>query len=122
MQIFFFHLSERSGRMPRRKASVEVLPPEEANQSMREVKHKTEWIEMRTVEESPEDGTQEEFEFIEEEKAKRRRKTAKDERDEFKRELDKLGVASVSRLKLSIDKYRHSDSDDSGTLAEKDYC
>jgi hypothetical protein len=67
---------------------------------------------------------QEEFEFIEEEseKAKRRRKTAKDERDDFRRELDKLGVAAVSRLKLSIDKYRHSDSDDSGTLAEKDYC
>jgi len=36
--------------------------------------------------------------------------------------MDKLGVASASRLKLSIDKYRHSDSDDSGTLAEKDFC
>lgn len=76
-----------------------------------------------TVEDDPtEDNPEEVFEFVEEEKARRRRKTSKDERDDLRRELDKLGVASVSRLKLSIDKYRHSDSDESGTLAEKDYC
>lgn len=113
--------------MPRgksRKAStVEVLPSEESSQPMREVKHTAQWVEVRPAEEPITDDSDEEaFELVEEEKAKRRRKTAKDERDDFRRELDKLGVASVSRLKLSIDKYRHSDSDDSGTLAEKDYC
>jgi hypothetical protein len=122
----FFILSKGVG-MPRGKSRknpvVEVLPPEEANQPMREVKHTTQWVELRPAEESAtDDDAQEDFEFIEEEKTGRRRKTAKDEREAFRRELDKLGVASVSRLKLSIDKYRHSDAEDSGTLAEKDFC
>jgi len=118
--------------MPRGKKAVQVelLPPED-DQSLRgrkrlvEAEHTIKYSAPVpvTVEDDPaEDNSADDLDFVEEEKAKRRRKTAKDERDDFRRELDKLGVASVSRLKLSIDKYRHSDSDDSGTLAEKDYC
>jgi hypothetical protein len=117
--------------MPRKKpAEIEILPPEDDQQprgrkKLVEAKHTIQYSAPVpvTVEEDPEEeNTEEDFEIIEEEKARRRRKTAKDERDDLRRELDKLGVASVSRLKLSIDKYRHSDSDESGTLAEKDYC
>ncbi len=116
--------------MPRKKtAEVEILPPEDDQQprgrkKLVEAEHTIKYSAPVpvTVETDPEEDSQEEdFDFVEE-KVKRRRKTTKDERDDLRRELDKLGVASVSRLKLSIDKYRHSDSDDSGTLAEKDYC
>jgi hypothetical protein len=77
-----------------------------------------------TVEEPVEDEEPEEitFEDDETESRRRRRKTSKDERDELRRELDKYGTVAASRLKLSIDKYRHSDAEDSGTLAEKDFC
>lgn len=117
--------------MPRRKAAeVELLPPEDDQQprgrkKLVEAEHTIKYSAPVpvTVEADPEEDSQEEdFDFVEKEKSKRRKKTAKEERDELRREMDKLGVAGVSRLKLSIDKYRHSDSDDSGTLAEKDYC
>jgi len=117
--------------MPRRKAAeVELLPPEDDQPSrgrkkLVEAEHTIKYSAPVpvTVEDDPaEDNTEEDFDLIEEEKAKRRKKTARDEREDLRREMDKLGVASASRLKLSIDKYRHSDSDDSGTLAEKDFC
>jgi hypothetical protein len=125
----FFTLGKEWG-MPRKKtAEVEILPLEDDQQTrgrkkLVEAEHTIKYSAPVpvTVETDPEEDSQEEdFDFVEE-KVKRRRKTTKDERDDLRRELDKLGVASVSRLKLSIDKYRHSDSDDSGTLAEKDYC
>ena len=77
-----------------------------------------------TVEEPPEETEDDEINFddVEIERPSRRKKTSKDERDDLRRELDKYGTVSASRLKLSIDKYRHSDADDSGTLAEKDFC
>lgn len=117
--------------MPRRKAvEAELFSPEDdqlsrGRKKLVEAEHTIKYSAPVTVpvEEDPaEDPPGEDFDFVEEEKAKKRRKTSKDERDDLRRELDKLGVASVSRLKLSIDKYRHSDSDDSGTLAAKDYC
>jgi len=111
------------GRPKKTAAQAELLPPEETDQpKVREIKHTTQWIEAVPVGEAPDADTDEGLEFVEVEERQRRKKTTKDERDELRREMDKLGVASVSRLKLSIDKYRHSDSDDSGTLAEKDYC
>jgi hypothetical protein len=117
--------------MRRKKlAEVEILPPEDdqlpkGRKRLVEAEHTIKYsapVPVTVEDDSTEDATEEDFDFTEEEKAKRRRKTPKDERDDFRRELDKLGVASVSRLKLSIDKYRHSDADDSGTLAEKDFC
>jgi hypothetical protein len=117
--------------MPRRKsAEVEILPLEDdqhpkGRKKLVEAEHTIKYSAPVpvTVEDDPtEDNPEEDFDFVEEEKARRRKKTAKDERDDLRREMDKLGVASVSRLKLSIDKYRNSDSDESGTLAEKDYC
>ena len=118
--------------MPRKAKAVqaELLPPEDqptrGRKKLVDAEHTIKYSAPVpvTVEETEEDAEGEEFELIgeETEKARRRKKTAKDEREELRREMDKLGVASVSRLKLSIDKYRHSDSDDSGTLAEKDFC
>lgn len=114
----------------KKNAEVEILPPEDdqspkGRKRLVEAEHTIKYsapVPVTVEEESEENTAEEDFDFVEEEKAKRRRKTAKDERDDFRRELDKLGVASVSRLKLSIDKYRHSDAEDSGTLAEKDFC
>jgi len=117
--------------MPRRKAAeVELLPPEDDQPSrgrkkLVEAEHTIKYsapVPVTVEDDLAEDNTEEDFDLIEEEKAKRRKKTARDEREDLRREMDKLGVASASRLKLSIDKYRHSDSDDSGTLAEKDFC
>src|SRR5262245_12528772 len=44
----------------------------------------------------------------------RRRRTAKDERDELRRDMERIGVAPANRLKLTIEKYKHSDSLDAG--------
>jgi len=96
--------------MPRGKKAVQVelLPPED-DQSPRgrkrlvEAEHTIKYSAPVpvTVEDDPaEDSSADDLDFVEEEKAKRRRKTAKDERDDFRRELDKLGVACVCGLKL----------------------
>jgi len=127
--------------MPRRKtttkaetrrrapAEVEILPAEDppplpGRKTLVEAEHTIKYSAPVpvTVDQTGEDMLIDGVEYEEQERARRRKKTSKDERDELKREMDKLGVASVSRLKLSIDKYRHSESDDSGTMAEKDYC
>jgi len=117
--------------MPRRKVTeVELLPPEDDQPSrgrkkLVEAEHTIKYsapVPVAVEDDPAQDNTEEDFDLIEEEKARRRKKTARDEREDLRREMDKLGVASASRLKLSIDKYRHSDSDDSGTLAEKDFC
>jgi len=76
----------------------------------------------------PDDGTEDPELIIEEQddpqemERRQRRKTAKDERDELRRDMEKIGVAPANRLKLTIEKYKHSDSLDSGVSADKDYC
>src|SRR6266540_4092110 len=88
--------------MPRRKAAeVELLPPEDDQPSrgrkkLVEAEHTIKYSAPVpvTVEDDPaEDNTEEDFDLIEEEKAKRRKKTARDEREDLRREMDKLGVA-----------------------------
>lgn len=108
--------------MPRRKSAVEVLPPEEINQPMREVKHKTEWVELRPVEEGAEDGERELFDDdVIEEKPKRR---VNSERDELRKKLAKSNITPGSQLKLTIERYTHSDVVDSqgGMFAETEHC
>ena len=76
----------------------------------------------------PDDGAEDPELIIEEQddpqemELKQRRKTAKEERDELRRDMEKIGVAPANRLKLTIEKYKHSDSLDSGVSADKDYC
>lgn len=76
----------------------------------------------------PDDGAEDPELTIEEQddpqemERRQRRKTAKDERDELRRDMEKIGVAPANRLKLTIEKYKHSDSLDSGVSADKDYC
>jgi hypothetical protein len=110
--------------MPRRKtADVEILPPDGGRKKMVEAEHTIKYSAPVpvTVEENPTEDLifEEDLEDVEK---KRKRKTARDEREDLRREMEKLGVASVSNLKLMIEKYKHSDSTDSGTLADKDYC
>jgi hypothetical protein len=114
--------------MPRRKAAVEVLPPEESNQSSQprqkvvEVKHKTEWSELRPVEEGLEDA---ELDLADdqviEEKPKRR---INNEREELRKKLAKNHVTPGSELKLTIEKYSHSDVVDGqgGMFAATEHC
>lgn len=117
----------------RKTAAVEFIPPPEKKRLGRppkklvEAEHTIKYsapvpVEIEEEEIQPVDEEEEELLFIEEEATARRKKTAKDEREDLRRELDKYGTISSSRLKLSIDKYRFSDGEDSGISAEKDYC
>jgi hypothetical protein len=111
---------------------VEILPPEDQPKRTRkklvEAKHTITYEAPVPVEvedaDNLDDGSVMEFdgEIPEEAARKRKRKTAKNERDDLRREMDKYGVAATSSLRLSIEKYRHSDGIDSGTLAEKEFC
>lgn len=64
----------------------------------------------------------EEVETAEETERKQKRKTARDEREEIRREMESLGVVAAGDLKLMIEKYKHSESAESGTMADKIYC
>ncbi len=115
--------------MPRRKAAkAELLPPEEdqplqSRQKVVEVKHKTEWSEIRPVEEAPEDTELDpaDDDVIEE---RPRRRTSKNERDELRKKLAQNNVTPGSQLKLTIEKYPHSEATDGngGSWAGADYC
>jgi len=110
---------------PRKTAEAELLPPED-NQSLqqvREVKHKTEWVELRPVEEATE-GENEEFEGVEIEDRQPRRKTPKSERDELRKKLAANNVTPASNLKLTIEKYLHSEVLDGagGMSGDTEHC
>jgi len=107
-----------------RKPAVEILPPEpepEDNQppqqNVVEIKHKTEWSEMRPVDAPADEAIYEEEIF----EPKRRRNS---ERDELRKKLAKAEVTPGSMLKLTIEKYRHSEAVDSqgGSFAEREHC
>jgi hypothetical protein len=116
--------------MPRRKpAEAEVLPPEEEPKKTRrqvvEAKHTVtyaapEVVEVPIEEEIEEDGAL----YFEGEPQERRprRKTAKDERDDLRKKFRDAGVAPASQLKISIDKYQHSDSPGGGVWADTEHC
>jgi hypothetical protein len=106
---------------PKKNTAVEILPPEEDNQSqvqVREVKHKTEWVELRPVEEASDSDT--ELEEIEIED-KPRRKVTKNEREELRKTLAQNNITPASQLKLTIERYLHSEHVEGGTWAESEY-
>ena len=112
--------------MPRgrpRKTAVEpeLLPPED-NQPLnqvREVKHKTEWVELRPVEEAPEDM---EAEIEDAEIEDRPRKRNKNAIQEMRKKLRAQGVTPTSNLRLYIERYVHSETDAGGSWAETEFC
>lgn len=113
-------------KRPRHIRPVEAPPPEiekeEQQPQVVEVKHKTEWSELRPVDEAPaEQDTLFEDEEITE--AKPRRKFSS-ERDELKKKLAKAAITPGSQLKLTIEKYLHSDAVDGqgGMFAETEHC
>lgn len=116
--------------MPRKKAAeIEILPPEDDQQprgrkKLVEAEHTIKYSAPVpvTVETDPEEDDQVfEDDPIDVEK-KRKRKTAKTERDELRKKLMNHGVTAASTLKLIIERYVHSDGPDSGTTAEKSHC
>jgi hypothetical protein len=119
----YFSLYVGRSQMPRVKskkqpAEVELLPPDENDQiKVREVKHKTEWVELHPVEEAPEGS--EEFEGVEIEDKPRRK--AKDEHAKLRELLAQHNIAPSAQLRLSIERYLHSESSEGGTWSDKEF-
>lgn len=112
--------------MPRRK-TAEALPeedqPKRGRKKLVDAEHTIKYsapVPVEVEETSDDDLIFEED--AEEVEKKRKRKTARDEREDLRRDMDRIGVAPFNSLKLTIEKYKHSDSTDSGTTADKDYC
>src|SRR5215475_3842501 len=111
-----------------KKPIIELLPPEteEGQQQPQpkiiEVKHKTEWSEMRPVEEAPPAEDDMIFDDEEIEEGKPRRRTS--EREELKKKLAKGNITPGSQLKLTIERYLHSEATDGqgGSYAEREHC
>lgn len=76
-----------------------------------------------TVEDTPEEEPLfDEGEFEETPGGRLKRKGIKNARDELRRKLSTNGVTPGSQLKLSIEKYLHSDTAEGGTWAETEHC
>jgi len=114
--------------MPRRKIvdpEIEITEEElKPRRKLVEAEHTVRYTDLMPV---PIEEPQEEEDFVLEEEdiqtqKQRKRKTAKTERDDLRKELSLTGVTPASKLKLSIDRYLHSEAADSGTLAEKEFC
>lgn len=114
--------------MARRKsAEMELLPAEDeqptrGKKKLVEAEHTIKYSAPVpvTVEEPEADELIEIEDF--EEAPERKRNKPKNERAELRKRLTAQGVTASSQLKLSIERYLHSDSLDSGTMAEKAYC
>jgi hypothetical protein len=100
--------------------TVEILPPEDNQPQVREIKHTTQWIETQPVEEVGEQ-TELEFDDESEDRPQRTRKN-RNAREELRKKLRAQGVAPSSALRLYIDKYLHSDSNAGGSWAETEFC
>jgi len=107
------------GKPKKQPVEVELLPPDENDQiKVREVKHKTEWVELRPVEEAPEEES-EEFEGVEIEDKPRRK--VKDEHTKLRELLAQHNIAPAAQLRLSIERYLHSESSEGGSWADKEF-
>lgn len=116
--------------MARRKtAEVEDLPPEDEPKRTRrkvvEAKHTVTYAAPEIVD-VPVDAEEDlpfDDDLIEEvEERERPKRRQRNEREELRKRLSTGGVTPTSQLKLSIERYVHSESLDSGTLAEKAFC
>lgn len=111
--------------MPRRKIiEPEILPPEDdqhthGRKKMVEAEHTIRYSAPVpvTVEESPDEELNIDDDIVEE---KPRRKP-KNERDELRKKLAQNNVTPASQLKLSVERYLHSDSAEGGTWAEAEF-
>lgn len=107
------------GRPKKTAAQVELLPPEENDQpKIREIKHKTEWIEAVPVEETPEGDDDLEDVEIEDKPRKKTRNAIQ----EMRKKLRAQGVTPTSNLRLYIERYVHSETDAGGSWAETEFC
>ena len=109
--------------MPRRKTPEVEISPAPGRTKIVNAKHKIEYDAPVVVA----DDEQIEEEILdsdapEETERKQRRKSARDEREGIRREMESLGVVAAGDLKLMIEKYKHSDSAESGTQADKIFC
>jgi hypothetical protein len=113
---------------PRKTLKPEIMPPgsDQPKTKIVNAKHKIEYDAPVTVpveiEESPEDDLIFDIDPAEDAERRRKRKTAKDEREDLRRDMDKIGVAPMTRLRLTIEKYIHGDSLDAGVTGDKAYC
>jgi len=111
---------------PRKTApNIEVLPPdddESPKQKVVEVKHKTEWSEMRPVDEAPDQETL--FDDDDETPEPKPRRKTPNEREELRKKLARASITPGSQLKLTIEKYSHGEALDGqgGSYAEKEHC
>lgn len=110
--------------MPRRKALEVEIPPTTGRTKTVNAKHKIEYDAPVTVADdvAPDEEIMFEENTPEEVERRHKRKTARDEREEIRREMESLGVVSPGDLKLMIEKYKHSESPEAGTQADKIYC
>lgn len=99
----------------------ELLPPEDnqPSQQVRQVKHKTEWVETLPVDEAPGDT---ETEFEDAEIGDKPRKRNKNAIQEMRKKLRAQGVTPTSNLRLYIERYVHSETDAGGSWAETEFC
>lgn len=114
--------------MPRRKTTeVEVLPADEKPKSRKKAvtaKH-TVTYEAPEIVDVPIDEDEEiilEGDLDDEIEEKPKRRPQKNERDELRKKLAQSNVTPASQLKLSIEKYLHSDTEGGGTWAEAEHC
>jgi hypothetical protein len=120
----YFSLYVGRSQMPRGKpkkqpVEVELLPPDENDQiKVREVKHKTEWVELRPVEEAPEED---EEGFDGDSIENRPRRKVKDEHTKLRELLAQHNIAPAAQLRLSIERYLHSESSEGGSWADKEF-
>jgi hypothetical protein len=106
------------GRSKKQPAEVELLPPDENDQiKVRQVKHKTEWVELHPVEETSEEG-EELDDGPTEDKPQRK---VKDEHKKLRELLAQHNIAPSAQLRLSIERYLHSESSEGGTWSEKEF-
>jgi hypothetical protein len=120
----YFSLYVGRSQMPRGKpkkqpVEVELLPPDENDQiKVREVKHKTEWVELHPVEEAPEED---EEGFDGDSIENRPRRKVKDEHTKLRELLAQHNIAPAAQLRLSIERYLHSESSEGGSWADKEF-
>lgn len=112
--------------MPRgrpRKVNPEILPPEDdqpkGRKKLVEAEHTIKYTSPVpvTVEDNPEDA---ELELLDDEDRPKKKKN--NEREELRKVLAKNNITPATQLKLTIERYLHSETSEGGTWAETEHC
>jgi hypothetical protein len=113
--------------MPRKKtAEVEILPPED-NQAKQgrpkivEAKHTIEFKAPHAIEEPINEDEEIEIDddLVAEDRPKKKRQSY---REELRKKLRAQGVSPATRLTITIERYTHSESGESGMWADREFC